>query len=376
MSVECFVTGGTGFIGQHLVAHLSAQGHKVRVLMRHPERLAELREQVARLGGNAAQVFAVAGDLERSELGLSVADRARLRQASIVFHLGAQFAWGLSLQQSRAVNVEGARQVALLAAEQKSRLVMIGGYMLKNHAHLRNIGIDPQRPQLTDWPAVYRQVGGYEASKLEAHFATLQVMSAQRGEMTVVHPATVCGHSRTGHILEGQPLAALIRNLVQGKLAAVPGSPEHWLPLVTVDYLVELLAACAFDDAMIGQELLALDERTPHLRELLAQVAQPLGVKPPKHHLSLRLMKILLSVPAIARLLNTSVEALDFIQTTRFDTAATGQFADRHGIVKPDIREALQLTAMFVNAHCLGKGGSTRQQPPVLCKLSCRVRRQ
>ncbi|CAI8932909.1 NAD-dependent dehydratase [Pseudomonas donghuensis] len=355
MSVECFVTGGTGFIGQHLVALLSAQGHTVRVLMRRPERLAALREHVASLGGNAAQVFAVSGDLQRDNLGLSHIDRAVLRGARIVFHLGAQFAWGLSLQQSRAVNVEGSRQVALLAAEQNSRLVLIGGYMLKNHQHLRNIGIDPRRPELTNWPAVYRKVGGYEASKLEAHFATLQVMAAQGGEITVVHPATVCGHSRTGHILEGQPLMELIRNLVQGKLAAVPGTPEHWLPLVSVDYLVELVAACAFDPAMVGQELLALDDQTPNLRELLAQAAHPLGVKAPKHHMPLRLMKLLLSVRPIARLLNTNVEALDFIQTTRFDTAAVEQFAGRHGIAKPDIREALRHTATFVNAHCLGK---------------------
>lgn len=238
MSVECFVTGGTGFIGQHLVAHLSAKGHTVRVLMRRPDRLAALREQVDNLGGCAARVFAVAGDLERDNLGLSLADREVLRRARVMFHLGAHFAWGLSVEHARAVNVEGAKRVALLAAEQKSRLVMIGGYMLKNHEHLQRIGIDPRYPELTNWPAVYRRVGGYEGSKLEAHFATLEVMFTKGGEMTVVHPATVCGHSRTGHILDGQPLVELIRNLVQGKLTAVPGTAEHWLPLVTVDYLV------------------------------------------------------------------------------------------------------------------------------------------
>ncbi|MGH8383263.1 SDR family oxidoreductase [Pseudomonas sp.] len=356
MSVECFVTGGTGFIGQHLLAHLSAQGHSIRVLMRRPERLPALQEQVRSLGGNAARVFAVAGDLERENLGMSHADREVLKQARIVFHLGAQFAWGLSLEQARAVNVEGARRVALLACGQKSRLVMIGGYMLKNHEHLRRIGIDPGRPASTDWPAVYRRVGGYEGSKLEAYFATLAVMSAQGGEITVVHPATVCGHSRTGHILSAQPLAELIRNLVQGKLAAVPGTTEHWLPLVTVDHLVELVAACAFDPAMAGQELLALDEQTPNLRELLAQVAQPLGLKTPKHHISLRLLKLLLSIPLVARLLNANAESLDFIQATRFDTGALEQFANRHAITKPDIRQALQHTATFVNSYCIGEG--------------------
>ena len=356
MSVECFVTGGTGFIGQHLLANLSAKGHTLRVLMRRPERLAALREQVDSLGGCATRVFAVAGDLEQDNLGLSLVDQEVLRRASVIFHLGAHFAWGLSVEQSRAVNVQGAKRVALLAAEQKSRLVMIGGYMLNNHEHLQRIGIDPRQPELTNWPAVYRRVGGYEASKLEAHFATLQVMSAKGGEMTVVHPATVCGHSRTGHILDGQPLVALIRNLVQGKLTAVPGSAEHWLPLVTVDYLVELVAVCAFDPAMVGEELLALDDQTPSLRELLAQVAKPLGLKSPKHHISLRLLKWLLSIPPVAWFLNTKPEALDFIQTTRFNTAAVERFANRHGIVKPDIRQALQHTATFVNAYYIAKG--------------------
>ncbi|ROL65690.1 NAD-dependent dehydratase [Pseudomonas protegens] len=356
MSVECFVTGGTGFIGQHLLAHLSAKGHTVRVLMRRPERLAALREQVDNLGGSAARVFAVAGDLERDNLGLSPADREVLRHARVVFHLGAHFAWGLSLEQSRAVNVEGAKRVALLAAEQNSRLVMIGGYMLKNHVHLQRIGIDPRYPQRTNWPAVYRRVGGYEASKLEAHFATLELMSAKGGEITVVHPSTVCGHSRTGHILDGQPLVELIRNLVQGKLTAVPGTAKHWLPLVTVDYLVELVAACAFDPAMAGEELLALDEQTPNLRELLVQVAQPLGLKPPRHHISLRLLKWLLSIPLVARFMNTKPEALDFIQTTRFDTAAVEKFANRHGLAKPDILQSLRHTATFVNSYCIAKG--------------------
>ncbi|MGZ0703338.1 SDR family oxidoreductase [Pseudomonas sp. L5B5] len=356
MSVECFVTGGTGFVGQHLVANLSTKGHTIRVLMRRPERLAALREQVDHLGGDATRVFAVAGDLERDNLGLSLADREVLRHARVIFHLGAHFAWGLSVEHSRAVNVEGAKRVALLAAEQKSRLVMIGGYMVKNHEYLQRIGIDPRHPELTNWPAVYQHVGGYEGSKLESHFATLEVMSAKGGEITIVHPATVCGHSRTGHILDGQPLVELIRNLVQRKLTAVPGTAEHWLPLVTVDYLAELVAVCAFDPAMVGQELLALDDQTPNLRELLAQVAQPLGLKSPKHYISLRLLKLLLSIPPVAWFLNTKPEALDFIQTTRFDTAAVEQFANRHGIAKPDIRQSLQHTAMFVNSYCIAKG--------------------
>ncbi|MNW03990.1 hypothetical protein D3C71_2000050 [compost metagenome] len=67
-------------------------------------------------------------------------------------------------------------------------------------------------------------------------------------------------------------------------------------------------------------------------------------------------MKLLLSITPIARFLNTKPEALDFIQTTRFDTAAAEQFADRHGIDKPNIRQSLQATVTFVNSHYIAKG--------------------
>lgn len=52
MSTKCFVTGGSGFIGQHLLAHLSATGHEAWVLMRHAANLESLRDQVRQLGEN------------------------------------------------------------------------------------------------------------------------------------------------------------------------------------------------------------------------------------------------------------------------------------------------------------------------------------
>lgn len=353
MNVECFVTGGSGFIGQHLVAHLTARGHKTWVLMRQPEKLAALREQVQQLGGDSSRLFSVEGDLGRENLGLSPADCEAISRTRIVFHLGIQFAWGLSLEQARAINVEGARRVARLAVEQKSRLLMIGGYMLQNQPHLRRIGIDPDRPELTNWPAVYRRVGGYEGSKLEAHFATQEVMRRRGGEVTVVHPAMVCGHSRTGHILNDQPLTELIRNLAHGKLSAIPGTPEHWLPLISVDFLVELVAAAALDPAMVGQQVLALDEQTPNLQELLAQVARPLGLKAPTRHIPMRFLRLLLWIPSVAKLLRTNAESLDFIQTARFNTQQSRLFAKRHGLLKPDIRQALQRTARFVSSQLM-----------------------
>ncbi|MBP8238102.1 MAG: SDR family oxidoreductase, partial [Pseudomonas sp.] len=155
MNQPCFVTGGSGFIGQHLLALLSSRGHPVSVLMRRPHSLPALREQVEQLDGRGDLLTAVAGDLGLPGLGLDAAAREQVRQAAVVFHLGVQFAWGLSVAQARQVNVEGALQVAELAAQQGSRLLMVGGFMLANHGHLQRIGVNLQHPERTDWDRLY-----------------------------------------------------------------------------------------------------------------------------------------------------------------------------------------------------------------------------
>lgn len=348
MSTQCFVTGGSGFIGQHLLAHLSATGHEAWVLMRHAANLETLREQVRQLGGEPSRIQAVQGDLNHPNLGLSATDRQRIASARVVFHVAAQFAWGLSMEQARAVNVKGALEVARLSASQHSRLLMVGGYMLQNSAHLTSIGIDQQCPEHTDWPAVYRRVGGYEASKLEAHFAVIRYMQAQRADYTIVHPATVCGHSESGHILAGQPVAELIRNLATGKLTAIPGSTRHWLPLVSVDYLVALMVAAAFDPAMANQQALALDELSPNLQGLVTHIAHTLEVQTPRRHLPLGPLRWLLKIPGVATHFGTSPESLNFIRTERFDMTHSRKLESRYQLKHADLALTLEKTARFV----------------------------
>ena len=105
MSVECFVTGGSGFVGQHLLARLTAAGYKAWVLMRTPGNIERLRKQVGQLGGNPAYIHAVEGDISREGLGISEADKQCVSSASVIFHLAAEFSWGLSMERAQAVNV-------------------------------------------------------------------------------------------------------------------------------------------------------------------------------------------------------------------------------------------------------------------------------
>lgn len=351
MGVECFVAGGTGFVGQHLLAGLTARGHKAWVLMRRPETIEQLREQVHRLGGDPALIGAVHGDISQEGLGLHSADRLRVSSASIVFNLAAQFSWGLTLERARAINVQGALNVARLAADMRSRLIMVGGFMLQNFEHLAAIGVDTERPENTDWPAVYDRVGGYEASKIESHFTVTSFMKQRCADYTIVHPATVCGHSCSGHITRGQPLADLVRNLAQGRFKAIPGSRRHWLPLVSVDYLVDMMIAVAVDHTMVNREVLALYEHTPNLQGMLERIAKILGVKAPQHYVPITLLKWLLALPGVAARLTLSAESLNFIQTQRFDMTISRQLESKYQLSHPDMSQALERTVRYVKSH-------------------------
>ena len=55
MHAECFVTGGSGFIGQHLLARLTRQGHPVTVLLRQPQTLPQLQQQIEAARQSQAQ---------------------------------------------------------------------------------------------------------------------------------------------------------------------------------------------------------------------------------------------------------------------------------------------------------------------------------
>jgi len=336
------ITGATGFIGRHVCAELSKNQTLIAVLRQPEQQLPLLRQQVDALGGNGAHIQAVAGDLERPKLGI----KDSLPTLDAVIHLAARFAWKLAPNIAHNSNVGGSLAAAELARQHKCRLVFISGFMLENHQHLNRLGIHPTDPERTDWRRVYRRAGAYEASKLEAAFRVRAFAQANDMDLVEVQPATVAGHSQTGMLDAQQPLFNLLDNLAHGRLAMVPGSPEHWLPLVAVDVLATLIAHATTSENA-PRRLLALDANTPNLQGTLAIAAQALDMAAPNRHLPLRALAWLLRIPGMPTVMNTSPEALNFIQTTRFDTRDTQQFMQQQGLKTPDIAQVIAHSAQF-----------------------------
>ncbi|MFE8072326.1 SDR family oxidoreductase [Marinobacteraceae bacterium S3BR75-40.1] len=347
MTHTLLVTGATGFIGRFTVAELTRRGHRVVALMRRPERLTAYRRQIAQCGGQPEHVDAVKGDLALPRLGWNDNLPAALAGVDRVLHLGAVFDWRLKASEAHQVNTLGSEQLAAWAADQGAEMVTVSGFMVHNREHLGQLGIDADSGA-ADWRRVYRRAGAYEASKLEAHFRTLAVARQRALPLTVVSPGTVAGHSRTGELPDQQPFAMLIHNLAAGRLSLVPGGPHHWLPLIAVDTLAQILAHSVEDSDTRGQALIALDSRTPPLKALLEQMARILDCPPPRGHLAKGVIRAALRIPAMEQWMNTPRESMDFIQTQRFDTSALDAFMARHELEWPAMAEVLRQSAIAV----------------------------
>ncbi|HXY96625.1 MAG TPA: SDR family oxidoreductase [Steroidobacteraceae bacterium] len=112
-----FVTGGTGFIGRHLISELARRGEPIHVLVRSGSH-ARLERIVRDLGERGSLIVPVEGDLTAELLGLSARDRARLAGTiRHFFHLGAVYDLAAATDELERANVLGTRNALALARE-------------------------------------------------------------------------------------------------------------------------------------------------------------------------------------------------------------------------------------------------------------------
>jgi len=112
-----FVTGGTGFIGQHLVELLLKRRGKVFVLVRKGSE-GKLEKLKARVGSAASRIVPVTGDLTRPYLGLGPAQRKELKgKVRHFFHVAAIYDLKADAATQEAANIDGTRNAVRLAKE-------------------------------------------------------------------------------------------------------------------------------------------------------------------------------------------------------------------------------------------------------------------
>ncbi len=210
------VTGGTGFIGRHLLRELAKRDGDTYVLVREPSR-ARLERLIASLGA-ADRMRALAGDITAPGLGLPAADQARLQGADI-YHLAAVYDLEASEEANERANVGGTRNVVALAEQLGARLHHMSSIAVAGGKWKGKFTEDMfEAGQALDHP--------YYKTKYEAE----SLVRASTARFRIYRPGLVIGSSETGAAdrIDG-PYYAF--KLIQRLRGAIP----PWVPLVGLE---------------------------------------------------------------------------------------------------------------------------------------------
>jgi thioester reductase-like protein len=222
------LTGATGFVGREVLSRFLARGDRhVHALVRAEDD----RSAAGRLPAHE-RLTAVAGDIERSGLGMSEAAAERLRrEASIVVHCAASVSFELPLDESRRVNVGGTLNVAAFArtCERLERFTYVSTAYVAG---------EPGGVFREDELAVGQSFrNAYERSKFEAEVA----LRSEAGDLPlqILRPSIVVGDSTTGHTSSFNVLYGPLKAFARGAMRAIPARRDSPVDIVPVDYVAD-----------------------------------------------------------------------------------------------------------------------------------------
>ncbi len=332
---DTIVTGATGLVGRWLVPQLTRRNRQVMVLIRESTLRADAyRRWVETHGGNPQNLSFHDLEMDQDDLGLTDIDTSKLRD---IYHLAARYEFGLTRNEARKTAVLGSLRLLdwCQSVPKLRRFVFITGYLAATHAETIRQAPVAYQQKLID--KQYRKCGAYEASKVEENIL-VQRKAKQLGiPYTIVNPSAISGDSQTGETTQFIGPAELVRDIYFGKLPALVGGADIFVPLVAVDYVAKFMAAIPDYSEAEGRSYWLLDQTTPNLPGLVAQIGRYLGVDYPK----ISIPKIV--VRALPRALSgADPEALVFLTNLRYDTKSADKLAKKMGIAQPGFSPSLE----------------------------------
>jgi len=280
------VTGGTGFLGEHLVRRLLAEGRSVRVLTRSAAKVGRLTE----LGAEP-----IIGEItDRDVL------RAALQDVEVVYHLaGRLFTPGVPAAEYHRTHAEGTS--ALLAGCQALP-------SLRRFVHVSTtgvLGVTGDQPASEEAPCA--PTNAYEASKWQAELLVRQAL--QQGlPAVIVRPGLVYGPGDL-HLLG-------FFRAVQWGLFRPIGSQPVWLHPIYVDDMTEALVCCGRHPRAVGESFHLAGQKPVTIAALSATIATTLGKLLPRGTIPRPAAR---AVAAVGELLPTRLKVLAPLTRSRLD---------------------------------------------------------
>ena len=262
--MKAFVTGGTGFIGRHLIRLLLERGYAVNALARGTAG----QEQMRQLGATP-----IPGDITERE-----SMREGMAGCDVVFHVAAWYKVGTAdTHVAEQINVEGTRNVLGLAHElgiPKIVYTSTVGVFGDTKGQLVNEEYYAEGPFPTE----------YERTKWLAHYHVAVPLIRQGAPIIMVMPGGVYGPGDTSQIGE----------LMRRFYLRQPPFPFLPAPTTTLTYAhvedVALGHILAAERGRLGQSYILAGPAVP-LGEMVDFWARLTGKRPPLFHLPAGLLR-------------------------------------------------------------------------------------
>jgi thioester reductase-like protein len=243
------LTGATGFVGMELLArYLERTERPMLTIVRAGseeaarDRIDAVLENLFgyRAGAYADRVTAVAGDMTAPRLGLDPARWDWLAaQSTMILHCAASVSFGLSLEEARAVNVQGTRRMLQLA-DRAQELGVLDRYAQVSTAYVA--GTYAGRFFECDLDVGQSFHNSYEQSKFESEQL---VRSHPDLPFTIMRPSIVVGDRNSGWTSAFNVLYWPLRALARGLFPAVPATASAPVDVVSIDYVADgIYALC------------------------------------------------------------------------------------------------------------------------------------
>lgn len=346
-----FITGFPGFIANRLLERLARKDCDF-ILLVQPLLLTRAAEEIARIsqltGKTSADFRVVEGDISEPGLALKPSDLELVQQqATHVFHLAAIYDLAVPRDLALRVNPGGTRNVLALARSISH---------LRHFHHVstcyvagKRVGVILETELRHD--AGYRNY--YEESK---YLAELEVESA-KGDLpiTIHRPAVVCGDSRTGETGKYDGVYYLIHYLLRwpSALSLINiGNHEVSLNLVPVDFVVDALAALAFDERAIGKTLQLADPTPLTTNQLFNSIAKSVDDRRSRITAPASLVYFFLMLPGAPRISHLPHHAVPYFFVKQlYDSTQAQQLLAPHRIHCPPFETYVDKIVDFAREH-------------------------
>jgi dihydroflavonol-4-reductase len=275
--MKVFVTGGTGFIGGHVVKRLRDRDDDVVCLVRDP--------------GKAQDLVALGCELVAGDLGDDAAIRAGMEGCDAVIHGAAVYEVGIPKSEHTAMydaNVLGTERVLRAALEGKiPKVVYISTVGAFGNTH----------GEVVD--ETYRHPGGdhtsyYEETKVQAHQIAQRLID-EGLPCVIVQPGGVYGpddHSAIG---------TQMNQFLAGRMPMI-AFPDLGMNMVHVDDVADGVLL-ALGEGTVGESYV-LGGQITTMRELIETLAKVTGRKAPKRAMPTPLLKALTPIgPVVGKVM-------------------------------------------------------------------------